>query len=251
MVKRDLTGQVFGRLTVIKQVEDKQYSSGKCVPAWLCQCSCDARTQVIVSSGELTRKNNGTRSCGCLKKELSTKRLYKYSKKYNDYEVQEDYVIMYTQKGEPFFVDLEDFWRVKEFCWHKTMQGYICTHINRKAVLLHNFIMNCSPDMVTDHIGNNDTLNDCRKANLRIASRSQNGYNRKPYKSNKTGVTGVLYLKNKNKYIAYITVNKKRINLGTFDDFTIAVKARKEAEEKYYGEWSYDNSQRLWRQNNE
>ena len=37
----------------------------------------------------------------------------------------------------------------------------------------------------------------------------------------------------------------KAINLGYFDTFEEAVKERKEAEEKYFGEYSYDNSMRL------
>ncbi len=35
---------------------------------------------------------------------------------------------------------------------------------------------------------------------------------------------------------------QKRITLGYFNDFDDAVKARKNAEEKYFGEYSYDNS---------
>ena len=41
---------------------------------------------------------------------------------------------------------------------------------------------------------------------------------------------------------AYIAIDKKQIHLGLFDKFEDAVKARKEAEDKYFGEWSYDNS---------
>ena len=32
--------------------------------------------------------------------------------------------------------------------------------------------------------------------------------------------------------------------VDSFDNFEDAVKARKQAEEKHYGEWSYDNSQK-------
>ena len=111
--------------------------------------------------------------------------------------------------------------------------------------------MNCPKGYVVDHIGNNDTLNDCRKSNLRIGTRSQNGFNRRAYKNNKTGVVGVRYSEKRKKYEAYITVNKKRIYLGRFDVFEDAVDARKKAEHKYSGEWSYDESQKLWRENNE
>ena len=39
-----------------------------------------------------------------------------------------------------------------------------------------------------------------------------------------------------------IVLNKKKIDLGIFENKEDAIKARKEAEEKYYGEYSYDNS---------
>ena len=43
-------------------------------------------------------------------------------------------------------------------------------------------------------------------------------------------------------WVAYISINYKQITLGYFHDFNDAVKARKQAEEKYFGEYSYDNS---------
>ena len=61
---KDLTGQTFGKLTVIKRVEDQK--AGR--PMWLCQCECGNLT--TVSSTRLMRPN-GTRSCGCLKHQPS------------------------------------------------------------------------------------------------------------------------------------------------------------------------------------
>ena len=60
----DLRGQRFGRLTVIKQVEnDKPYGT-----KWLCRCECG--NEVVVFSNNLRRGN--TLSCGCLKIENQT-----------------------------------------------------------------------------------------------------------------------------------------------------------------------------------
>lgn len=44
------------------------------------------------------------------------------------------------------------------------------------------------------------------------------------------------------KWIAQIGYKGKKIYLGSFLKFDDAVKVRKEAEEKYFGEYSYDNS---------
>ena len=41
-----------------------------------------------------------------------------------------------------------------------------------------------------------------------------------------------------------ITVNNKRIPLGYYQNYNDALQARKNAEEKYFGEWSYDNSRK-------
>src|SRR5574343_102349 len=62
----DITGQVFGKLTVLERVEDKLYSKKKRVK-WLCQCSCEDKTLVVVDSSNL--KSGGTQSCGCFKRD--------------------------------------------------------------------------------------------------------------------------------------------------------------------------------------
>lgn len=56
---------------------------------------------------------------------------------------------------------------------------------------------------------------------------------RDKYRNNKSGLAGVSFKEDENKWIAYISVNKKRINLGRFDDFFEACCARKSAENKY------------------
>ena len=56
------------------------------------------------------------------------------------------------------------------------------------------------------------------------------------------------YDKRDNKWDAYLMFNRKKISLGSFDEIKDAIKARKEAEQKYYGEFSYDNSQKIVQQ---
>lgn len=229
---------VFGRLTVIKQVEDGIRPNGVHYAQWLCQCSCKEHNETVVCGYYL---NEGiTKSCGCLSRELPQK----FQKKYNDYEVQEDYVIMYTSKGEPFFVDLEDFWKVKDICWYRDSKGYILSKIGKKSIELHRVIMDCPDGFDVDHKYGETTRNDNRKYNLRIATRSQNTINKKPPKNNKSGVSGVGKHSCGNKWYANIGLNNQSIYLGLFDTKEDAINACKEAENKYYGEFSYDNSQK-------
>lgn len=62
---KDLTGQRFGRLIVIKMSELDRWRQAK----WLCQCDCGSI--VSVKSGNL--RNGHTQSCGCLQKEAVSK----------------------------------------------------------------------------------------------------------------------------------------------------------------------------------
>lgn len=54
----DLTGQRFGRLTVLRRYE-KNSSQGKTL--WLCKCDCGTETTVTTSN----LKSGHTQSCGC------------------------------------------------------------------------------------------------------------------------------------------------------------------------------------------
>lgn len=52
--------------------------------------------------------------------------------------------------------------------------------------------------------------------------------------NNKTKVRGVCYITSKKKYKAYLYLNKKYHFLGYYNNINDAIKARKEAEDKYY-----------------
>ena len=231
-VREDLTGKNFGKLIVIEQAEDYIESNGRHRDNWKCQCECGKYVDVVGRS----LKSGNSKSCGCFQKESMSKA----TKRYNDYEIQEDYVIMYTIKGESFIVDLDDFWKVKNICWHTDKDGYARGYLNGKSIFLHRYIMKCSDDMIVDHI--NHDVADNRKCNLRIVTISQNCMNRRLATNNSSGVTGVYLNKSTKKWESYIKAKGDRICIGRFTNIDDAIKARKEAEEKYFGEYSYDNS---------
>lgn len=185
---------------------------------------------------------NKVKSCGCIHKETS-KELGIKNKKFNNYDLSGEYGIGYDSNGKEFWFDLEDYSKIKDYCWMIANDGYVkCSNENK---LLHRIIMNLDDNQFdVDHIHGKDTKHDNRKCNLRIATRSQNIINKGLMKNNTSGVTGVTWNKRKQKWIVRININKKRIIVDSFDNFEDAVKARKQAEEKHYGEWSYDNSQK-------
>ena len=88
-----------------------------------------------------------------------------------------------------------------------------------------------------DHI-NHDVSNN-RKENLRICTNSENSMNKWLIKSNTSGVTVVTCNRRLNKWVSQIMINKKHIHKRVFCKFNDAVKAREDAEIKYFGEYRY------------
>ena len=63
----DLSGQKFGRLTVVERRENYIDPKGKQRSKWRCECECGNIVDVVGS----VLKNGHTKSCGCLRKETS------------------------------------------------------------------------------------------------------------------------------------------------------------------------------------
>lgn len=235
----DLTGQQFGKLTVLERAEDYVTPKGKHQIMWKCQCEC-GNTKNIRG---VTLRNGKSTSCGCVQKNIVRKTGYA-NKKYNEYDLSGEYGIGFVSNNRKFYFDLEDYGLIKEYSWCMDAEGYVIgsPYGNKKQILLHILIMNPNHNEDIDHINHNPSDN--RKNNLRIVTRSQNQMNVGLSSNNKSGVTGVHFNTRNEKWVAQIGFNRKRIYLGEFDNFDNAVKARKEAEIKYFGEYSYDNSQK-------
>lgn len=65
----DLTGLVFGRLSVIERGEDYVSPCGRRRPTWKCVCECGNESVVLASN----LKRGTTTSCGCFQKENMSK----------------------------------------------------------------------------------------------------------------------------------------------------------------------------------
>ena len=71
MKQIDLTGQKYGKLTVIKLHEQLERKDGGVINMWECQCDCDEHNICYVSTNNLRQGN--VKSCGCLRKNLTGK----------------------------------------------------------------------------------------------------------------------------------------------------------------------------------
>lgn len=87
------------------------------------------------------------------------------------------------------------------------------------------------PDGDIDH--ENGVGTDNRILNLRVVTHIVNHKNMPLRSDNNSGVVGVSFDKQRNKWSAEIRDNRKKVFLGRFEDFDAAVQARKAAEVKY------------------
>lgn len=224
--KEDLTGKRFGRLIVTHQVDDYIVpSNGGHVAKWHCICDCGNECDRLGT--QLIRGK--THSCGC----FSIDTLKEVNKKYNRYDISEQCGIGYTERGEEFFFDPEDYHKIKDYCWNLS-DGYV---VSRNNVKMHRIVTDSTEGEEVDHI--NHMHHDNRKQNLRVGTHQENMMNKVPYKNNTSGVPGINWNKNHNRWQVRIQVNDKRINLGYYDDFDAAKLARKDAEKHYFQNHRY------------
>lgn len=142
-------------------------------------------------------------------------------------------ICLYNRKNEEIarcIINKKKYEKVKDYKWCLNRDGYTMTKINKKTLFLHHLVKPRHEFLDTEHRDTNKLNN--RISNLRYATRSQNSGNRK--------VKGYCWNKRKKKWEVKITINYKRIFLGYFKNEQDAIKTRREAEQKYFGEFAYN-----------
>lgn len=173
----------------------------------------------------------------------------------NKVEYKNDYVIIYVNyKGQEYecLVDIDDYEnKIKplgtKIFMYRTKYCYFSLYKKenpRKKIKLHRFIMDCSQDLVIDHINRNPLDN--RKRNLRCVDRIINFQNTVCESTSKSKVKGVDWHVKRQRWRGLVQVNKKRHFVGWFKDFEECCKAtqekRKELLKKYYKEMTNKKS---------
>lgn len=240
---KDLTGNTYGDLTVLRY-SHKEHSHS----FWECECKCG---KIITCSISYLNQSEYKMCQTCrleymksirtpIVKKIDQKEVNHkgFRKKYNKYEFKDDIVII----NDNILIDRDDFEKVD------AMNKYVATNSSGYALMwegikecfLHRFLMGLSlkydpeTQLIVDHINGNSLDN--RKSNLRILKKEYNPINCKTYSNNTSGVKGLSWNKKLNKWSVSIQVNKKSIYLGVYADKNEAIKVRKSAEDKYFGE---------------
>ena len=148
-------------------------------------------------------------------------------------------------QGEYALVDDEDYDKFSKIKWYvfracPTLNYAMCSKKQqngkfRNFNMSREVMMNVPKGMVVDHIDGNGLNN--QKKNLRIATTSQNGMNRKDNCNNTSGHRGVCYNKKNKKWQAQTMSMGKPVYLGMYDDILEAAKAYKEYAKKNYKQY--------------
>jgi len=222
----DLKGKIFGRLTVIEYAG----KSGHGNVIWKCKCIC-GKTKNILSHSLI---RGTTRSCGCYHLEFlrGQKRIWKPI-------VYKNYLKIPLTKGFFCKIDKCDFEKVKTIAWYFHGKDYASMRKREtnKNILMHRYLLDVSDNKEVDHI-NGDPL-DNRRNNLRMCSRSENCCNKRIQSNNTSGVPGVCWDKNRNKWMVRVKKNKKVYSVGRFDLFKDAVKAREKKAKELHKNFYY------------
>lgn len=217
---KDLTGQTFGKLSVIGHDGFNRFGES----VWLCECSCGgpfSKTRVL---GSNLRRGLSASCRHCVTYTLTP----------------EGYCIGTDSKQRAFYFDADDYEKIISHCWSVGSDGYVRTTLkdSRKKVLMHRFILDARESLEVDHV--NRIRHDNRKSNLRIANRSQNACNMSIHKDSASVYKGAYKLKNG--YMSSIYHSGKAHYIGYFKTEEEAALAYNKKAIELHGEFANLNN---------
>lgn len=228
--KEDLAGKTVNDLMVLCQTEDYISPGGQRHDMWLCQCKCGNPYTNPLKIRGCHLRNGSINSCGHCGNGYEDSNL-------NLSDEHGLYGVGYcSNTGNPFYFDMQDFEIIRWLTWyeHVDQTGYhvLIAKQNNKHVKMSHLLGYKN----YDHIDRNPLNN--RRHNFRQATYADNARNRTIQKNNTSKIIGVNLDKQCGLWIARIQVNSERKYLGYFANKNDAIKARLNAEVKYYGEFA-------------
>ena len=215
MARIDLTGQRFGKLTVIQETPE-QYISPAGVKGRRWDCVCDCGTHLTVLQNALTSAKNGTKSCGCFRREkgmpdLTGRRFGRIT------------VIGPAPLSRTLANGVVTGWRCHCDCGKDVVipTKNLTTGKGKKSCGC--MVAERSRERVNDAVGHVDgTALSLIKPGLPAN------------KGNKSGKRGVNWSERDQRWIAKIYLRGKSIYLGRFTQLEDAIKARQAAEDELF-----------------
>ena len=193
----DLSGQTFGKITVIKLNKVENGTTH-----WECFCSCNPEKTFEFTWHRI--KDRKFPNCGCSNTSW---------KRNNHYDLTGEYGVGHIGDIE-FYFDLEDYDKIKDTSWFISTKNYIRGKINNKSIPIHRLIVDCPKGLVVDHINGNK--HDNRKINLRITTNQGNTQNKiNKIKNTTSKYFGVRKVAS-GRWNASIKTNQVAMYLGTF-----------------------------------
>jgi hypothetical protein len=143
-------------------------------------------------------------------------------------------------------VDNEDYAEAMRFKWHRTPAGYIQRNVWKRGQntnggqYLHRLVAILAgwtiDGLEIDHA--NGQPFDCTRANLRIASRSENACNTSVRAASRSGIKGVCWDSDRQKWYARINFNRQCVWQGRFDILEEAAAARATVLPNFHGDFA-------------
>lgn len=134
-------------------------------------------------------------------------------------------------------VSKEDEYLLHKYLFSISTAGYPHLNIENKTVFLHSLVL--PAEEFVDHINGNKK--DCRRDNLRPATRAQNAQNRPVRSDSSSGYKGIRLTK-AGTWVVKIRANNIRYHLGTYSTLERAVEVYNKAALEYHGEFAYTNN---------
>jgi hypothetical protein len=115
--------------------------------------------------------------------------------------------------------------RISQYTWFiDKNSSYVYSTSKCTNIRLHRFVLNAPDNIPVDHINGNRLDN--RQENLRLTNSLENAQNRKKSSNKTSEYMGVSYNNQSKKYRAAITINSRRIVVGSYNNEKDAAEAR-------------------------
>lgn len=210
---KDLTGSRIGKLLLLERKRENNRT--------FYYCKCDCGNEKWIRADHISSKKHPTRSCGCLAKETLFKAKDIYGKRFGRL-----IAIKPTKERDKHTGCV--IWECKCDCGNNNVKVSVgelndgdvlsCGCLRKEYEVKH------GKEIGSIHV----KTRIIEDTNIQIIGTD------KPTKANTSGYKGVLWDKERNKWKAEIIFKKKHYYLGRYDKKEDAVKARKEAEEKFF-----------------